>query len=466
MRLLPGSLFGRLTLILIVGLLLAQVLSATILLRDRHEMFRRSIGVDLIDRIGAIVNLIEETLPADRKRILTAFNGLLLHIEITRQPVARPGVGLPFERHLERMLREQLPRHQEMWVHLKPRHFDRRPERPPGDHSDETPERDRERPWRRFPRPESFQIQIRLHDGSWILFEKRLLEALQAWPFKLLAYLGTLIVSVIILSLLAVRLATRPLRTLADAAERLGKDLQSPPLEEKGSTELRRASAAFNTMQHRLRRFIEDRGEILAAISHDLKTPITRLRLRTEMIEQDETAEKFRRDLDEMEKMVNATLEFMRGSEQQEQAGTIDITALVESLQDDLHDLGQELEIIKQGDISPYVGRPLALKRCLTNLIENAIRYGDSAVVTLKQDASNLTIVIHDDGPGVEEDDLERLFRPFYRTESSRSRETGGTGLGLGIARNIARGHGGEVSLRHGEPRGLEAVVTLPLRKE
>jgi signal transduction histidine kinase len=462
MRLLPGSLFGRLTLILIVGLLLAQILSATILLRDRHEMFRQSIGFDLVHRIGAIVDLIEETPPAGRQRILDAFSGVLLRVSITQQPVARPSAGLPFERRLDRMLREQLPQHREMWVHLKPRHYDRWPEHPRDGEIGGMRERDR--PWRRFPRPESFQIQIQLNDESWILFEKRLAESMQTWPVRLLAYLGILVVSVIVLSLLAVRLATRPLRTLADAAERLGKDLKSPPLDESGSTELRRASAAFNTMQHRLRRFIEDRGEILAAISHDLKTPITRLRLRTEMLDQAEVAEKFRRDLDEMEKMVNATLEFMRGSEQQERTIPIDITALVESLQDDLHDLGHEIEVTKRGDLSPYVGRPLALKRCLTNLVENAIRYGNSAAVTLSQDETNLTIVIRDDGPGVEEGELERLFRPFYRTESSRSRETGGTGLGLGIARNIARGHGGEVILRRGTPKGLEAVVTLPLR--
>jgi signal transduction histidine kinase len=218
---------------------------------------------------------------------------------------------------------------------------------------------------------------------------------------------------------------------------------------------------AFNTMQQRLRRYIEDRSRVLAAVSHDLKTPITRLRLRLALLKDDALQSRFNQDLDDMEQMVLATLDYLRGTESKEKPVPISVNGLLESLQDDTQELGWEMTLAS-GKVAPYSGRPLALKRCLMNLIENAVRYGQAADVRLEDSRDRLSIIIADRGEGVPEAELEELFNPFYRREESRARATGGTGLGLGIARNIARAHGGDVTLRRGKTRGLEAVVSLP----
>jgi signal transduction histidine kinase len=258
-----------------------------------------------------------------------------------------------------------------------------------------------------------------------------------------------------------VRWATRPLKVLADAAEELGKDIHRPPLAESGPVEVARAARAFNTMQSRLARFIEERTRALAAMSHDLKTPITRLRLRAELLDDALLRAKFTGDLEEMESMVGATLDFMRGIDTGEAPRPIDVQALLESLQADLQETGGRISI--EGNAAgPYVGRPQALKRCLANLLQNAINYGGSATVAVDDNADRLEIRIRDEGPGIPEQELERVFEPFYRLEGSRNRETGGTGLGLGIARSIAEAHGGHLRIRNCAEGGLEAALTLP----
>jgi len=245
---------------------------------------------------------------------------------------------------------------------------------------------------------------------------------------------------------------------LAEAAEDLGRNINRPPLAEQGSVEVRRAAQAFNTMQNRLVRYIQDRTRILAAMSHDLKTPITRLRLRAELLDDGELKAKFDKDLQEMESMVATTLDFMRGVDSQEAMQPVDIMALLESIQEDGKEMGQEIHI--QGSVSrPYRGAPNALKRCLGNLIDNAVKYGACADITLADSEQRLEIRIRDRGPGIPENQLERVFEPFFRLEGSRSRDTGGTGLGLSIARNIAQTHGGELALRTIEAGGLDPAI-------
>jgi signal transduction histidine kinase len=270
-----------------------------------------------------------------------------------------------------------------------------------------------------------------------------------------------LVATVVAISLIAVRWVTEPLSRLAVAAERLGGNIHEPPLPEKGPVEVQRAAKAFNAMQRRLSRFISDRVRILAAMSHDLKTPITRMRLRTEMLEEEAVRAKFARDLEEMESMVTQALEFMRDSSAEEPVQPVDITALLETLQGDYRDAGKSVEVSGRA-AQPYAGRPLALRRCLTNLVENAVRYGEAARIEVEDGAREIVVRIRDRGQGIPEAQLEQVFEPFYRGEASRSRETGGTGLGLGIARNIARAHGGDIVLRNHPGGGLEAVLTLP----
>lgn len=471
MRLLPQSLFGRLVLILALGLILAQILSTALTFHDRGKILQDNLGLQVIQRIASIVTLLEETPRPQRQKIVRALDSRTFRISLGDSPLAAIDSARP-SAHLLRLLQQQLPTDTPVRVAIVPLPFGPG-SRPPREemyrHSNRRDRDDRSSPpfvrdTRHWPdrRVFGFQAQVQLSDGQWINFHRPMPEEVFEWPKRLLGYLLLLLVSVVTLSLLAVRLVTRPLNTLAQAATDLGKDIQRPPLDESGPTEVRKAAIAFNTMQRRLRRYIEDRSQVLAAVSHDLKTPITRLRLRTELLKDPEQQEKFAQDLDEMEQMVLATLDYLRGTESKEKPAPIDIQALLESIQDDMTELGWDVEIEESPAIPPYPGRPMALKRCLSNLLENAVRYGQRARIRIEDSSRQLVLIIGDDGPGIGEEALETLFNPFYRREESRSKTTGGTGLGLGIARNIARAHGGDVILRPGKTLGLEAVVTLP----
>jgi signal transduction histidine kinase len=214
-------------------------------------------------------------------------------------------------------------------------------------------------------------------------------------------------------------------------------------------------------MQERLSHYLQDRTRFLAAMSHDLKTPITRLRLRAELLDDPALRARFTADLAEMESMVAATLDFMRGVDVEEQSATIDMQALLESLQSDLQEAGGTVAIESEG-VRPYVGRPQALKRCLSNLMQNAIAYGGDVRVVAAEGRDALEIRVLDSGPGISADDLERVFEPYLRLETSRNRATGGTGLGLAIARSIARTHGGDITLANRPEGGLQAALRLP----
>jgi signal transduction histidine kinase len=302
---------------------------------------------------------------------------------------------------------------------------------------------------------------VTLHDGTLATFDSYLSPQESSIPLRLGLTLLVLLGTVIVVSLIAVRWVTGPLSALATAAEKLGRDIDRPPLEENGPLEVRRAAGAFNLMQRRLSRFLSDRTRVLTAMSHDLKTPLTRLRLRMETVDDPVLRGKIEKDLDEMQSMVTQTLDYMRDSSRSEATQQVDLMAMLETLQIDFRDTGHAVEI-KGALGQPYIGRPLALRRCLTNLVENAIRYGGRATIELEDTAKQVVVRIVDDGPGMPEEELERAFEPFYRGERSRSRETGGTGLGLGIARNIARAHGGELVLKNRPGGGLEANLTLP----
>ncbi|HQT64375.1 MAG: two-component sensor histidine kinase [Acidocella sp. 20-57-95] len=259
-----------------------------------------------------------------------------------------------------------------------------------------------------------------------------------------------------------------PVRTLAQAAERLGRDVaNAPDLPETGPTELVTAAMAFNTMASRIRRFVEDRTFLITAIGHDLRTPITRLKLRAEYMEDDEQRLKMLADLDEMEAMVSATLAFGRDIAASEGITLIDLPSLLRTILDDVSDgLGEPSDALKYNgpDHLAIRARPLSLKRAIINLVNNAVKYGDAALVSLVQkNAHTVQIDVEDKGPGIPASDTETVFEPFRRLETSRNRETGGSGLGLSIARNIVRAHGGDITLLNMPGGGLRARITLPI---
>lgn len=271
----------------------------------------------------------------------------------------------------------------------------------------------------------------------------------------------TLLVIVMVIALfVTARSITRPLSDLARAADRVGRELRQPKLAERGARELRDAARAFNTMQDRLQRYLDSRSRVLAAMSHDLKTPLTRLRLQVEMLEDQAAQERIGRQLDEMEGMVHGALALFRGLDDNEALIPVDINDLLATLRAEFAEMNAVV-CIEGRALRPIPGKPQALRRCLTNLIANAIKFGSRADI-LVEDGPALTLRIRDEGPGIPVDELEKVFEPFYRVESSRSRDTGGTGLGLSIARDVMQAHGGTIQLCNRPVRGLEAILTLP----
>ncbi|MBI2960170.1 MAG: HAMP domain-containing protein [Betaproteobacteria bacterium] len=482
MRLLPRSLFGRLILVLLAGLILAQLATLYINVTERDQLLYRAGGMQLAQRIADIAKLLDSMPAAERRRIAAVFNAPPLAISLDRSPIARGEAQAETDMPLAMLatvLRYALGEGMQVNVLGRegpPENF-RRARRFAAEGMGMMPDHMGEpgaggpgawgsgmwgRGLRELPPGGAFYVvQIALRDGTWVTFDSYLSPQAAALPSRIALTLAVLLGTVIVLSLVAVRWATGPLSALSKAAQELGENINRPPLPETGPLEVQRAARAFNTMQQRLSRFIAERTRMLAAMSHDLKTPITRLRLRSEMLDDETLRAKFAKDLQEMESMVAQTLDFMRGTGAGEAAQPVDLGALLESLQADYQDTGSKVAI-EGGLRQPYFGKPLALRRCLANLIENAIRYGKRATIKCEEAADRITIRILDDGPGIPEAELERAFEPFYRGEASRSRETGGTGLGLGIARNIARAHGGELALKNRAGGGLEAILSLP----
>lgn len=466
MKLVPRSLFARLVLVLLVGLAIAQGLSLAIHAHERGLLITRTSGMQAAQRIADIVKVLEPLAAAERRKMVAVLSAPPLLITLDTAP--RASVGSTENQARAERFAALVKRHAggDWPVSVT---VTESPSWQPGARMHGPDGSRMHAPWMpgeagpySYGGPGiSFVARVQLTDGQTVTFDSRQPVVAAEWPYRLLASLAILVVAVVVLSLVAVRWATRPLNALADAAEELGKNINRAPLSETGPAEVERAAKAFNTMQARLTGYVRDRTRILAAMSHDLKTPITRLRLRAELIDDEIMRAKIVKDLEEMEAMVSGTLDFMRGMENGEPPQPVDMDALAHSLQADLQETGGEITI-EGAALGPYKGRPQALRRCLGNLIENAVKYGIRARLVIDDGAQRLVIRVQDDGPGIPESELERVFEPFHRLEASRNRETGGTGLGLSIARSIAQIHGGTVQLANRPAGGLEATLTLP----
>ena len=278
----------------------------------------------------------------------------------------------------------------------------------------------------------------------------------------MLLTLAILLAAVLLLSYVAVRWVTRPLQVLAAAADELGRDINRPPLPEDGPVEVQRAAHAFNTMQTRLVRFIDERTRLLAAMSHDLKTPLTRMRLRAELLEDEQPAREIREGSagnggdGDADARIHART---RPAASRRNSSTS--WRCSRACRPTTRRWGARSPST-DASTRPWSGSPQLLKRCISNLVDNAVLYGQRAEIRVDDGPDQLTIRVRDHGPGIPEGEIDKVFEPFYRLEGSRSRETGGTGLGLSIARNIAQAHGGDVRLRNREDGGLEAILTLP----
>lgn len=306
-----------------------------------------------------------------------------------------------------------------------------------------------------------FELGVQQADGRWLVVQPRPALLRDTWQQRILLILALSVLAVSPLAWLFARRLAGPIAAFAAAAERLGRDPRAPPLSLSGSTEVAAASTAFNNMQQRLRRYVEDRTAMIGAIAHDLRTPLTRLRFRIEGTP-DELRGKLAADLDQMEAMISATLAFVRDTSRQAERTKLELASLVESVLDEAAETGGDAtaedseKIVVEGD-------PIALNRLVTNLVENALKYGGAARGRVYREDECAVIEIDDDGPGVPAAELDRVFEPFFRSEPSRNRETGGIGLGLAVVRSLARAHGGDVTLHNRPEGGLRARVTLPV---
>jgi signal transduction histidine kinase len=309
-----------------------------------------------------------------------------------------------------------------------------------------------------------FDVAIRLPDGDVVLF--RTLVPLPGPPLPKQIFINIGVLTLVLAGVLyfMTRSITRPLSDLARAADAIGRGEPHRPLPETGARELRDATRAFNTMQERLHRYLDSRTRVLAAMSHDLRTPLTRLRLRAEALPDDATQARFVADIDEMSRMVAGTLNMFKGLNNEEPMRQVIVDDLLSALQAEFSELGRSFAIEGHSD-APILAKEQQLKRCLSNLLDNALKYAGNAAVRLR-DGDELVITITDTGPGVPPTEIEKVFEPFYRVEASRSRDTGGTGLGLSIARDIVQAHGGSITLHNLEAGGLEATVCLPRERE
>jgi len=307
---------------------------------------------------------------------------------------------------------------------------------------------------------EFYDAKIKFPDGYSTVFRVTRYARGAPLPRGLFMNLALLVIVLSVALWVVARSITRPLSELARAADSVGRDLRQPKITEQGAREIRNAARAFNTMQDRMQRYLDSRSRVLAAMSHDLKTPLTRLRLQVEMLDDSAAQVKLGRQLDEMESMVHGALALFRGLDDNEAFMPIDINEMLATLQSEFAEMSAPVTLQGQANRS-ILGKPQALRRCLTNLIANAVKFGSQATVSV-EDGAVLVIRVRDDGPGIPEEELERVFEPFYRLESSRNRDTGGSGLGLSIARDVIQAHGGSLVLRNLPVRGLEAIVTLP----
>jgi signal transduction histidine kinase len=292
------------------------------------------------------------------------------------------------------------------------------------------------------------------------------MTSFDALPIRFIWHVSLTLGVVLAVALVAIRWATKPLKQLADAAHAFAHDLNTPSLAEEGPAEVRSAAGAFNFMQQRIRQLVTERSRALAAVSHDLRTPLTRMRLRAELIDDPALQSKLNADIDAMQGMVNSVLAYLRGLEDNEPAQAIDMEALLSSLVEDEQSMGRPVHFKAPHDAAarsePFVGKLSLLRRATGNLIHNAVAYGNDVTVSLEDSPGHLEIVIEDNGPGIPPADLARVMEPYVRLDTARALESGGVGLGLAIARDAAAYHGGRLTLSNRDGGGLRAVLRLP----
>jgi signal transduction histidine kinase len=441
--LLPGSLAGRMTLVLVSGLPLVVVAGIAV-----GTVTMGGGQASLVDRVITLVAAAEATPAAARPAVFAGVERAGLSIRDLAGTDTSPAVSPDwFTDRLRGRLATELPPLGARVLAIG--HMAGTGASSLGHH---------------WPSWEPILVLVELSDGTRLQVVAR-----ERWsPLELTGRLGPILLVIGIgltaLAIWVARRVTRPLGRFAEATARFGADVAAAePLDQEGPSEIREVARAFNTMQEQIRRLLDGRTHMLAAVSHDLRTPLTRLRLRTEFVEDDEERTKMLKDLDEMEAMIHAAIAYARGDGGGESPVAVDIVTLLAEVRMELAEAGHRVRL--EGPPRALCeGRPLALKRALRNLVENAVNYGGHADLCVTARPGNIIITIDDDGPGIPATETEKVFTPFYRLERSRSRDTGGVGLGLAVARAVIREHGGDVTLSNRPQGGLRQTVVLPRR--
>lgn len=465
MRLWPVTLVGRTVAVVLIGVVVSNLIGLAVFMRERSDLLMGARGRALAERVAVATDWLEETPAAGRTHLPRGLRGPGFRFSWSPRPWVTEEthdwrIALIRDAILSEAGIQDAAR-----LHLGLRR--------PGVNEPDPQLFSSGRRRFRFPPPPDGNGPGRLHqadllvgslalpDGTWLNFAAFLAPVHPIWASRFFIVILGVTAVALATTAWAVRRASRPLTMLSAAAERLGLDVDAPSLAEEGPREVQTASRAFNTMQHRLQRFVRDRTQMLAAISHDLRTPITRLKLRAEFVEDEEQRRKMLGDLDDMEAMIAATLAFARDDPARERPQPLDLGALLEAVCSDVCDAGRDARYEGPARI-PFNGRPAALKRAFANLVDNAVKYGTGAVVAADLSDSKVSVTVDDNGPGLADADRDRVFEPFVRADTSRSRETGGVGLGLAIVRAAVRAHAGEVKLANRSEGGLRVTVTLP----
>ena len=457
MKLLPQSLFGQTLVVLLAGLLISHLIGAWVYTADREQAVRAVGGMAAAQRIANVTQLMSEA-PADwRDRLVTAVSDPTFRVTLSTAPLLPSTVADQNNAAIAigNVLAEELKSWAQQ-IRVRLRGSDAAAPMMPGPHvmmmdggmhvmgS-----------WR------DLQVSVLLNDGQWLSFATMVPKTGPAVSWQFIVSMALMGLVVLVVSIWAIGRVTAPLAAFAQAATALGKNLKAEPLQESGTREVRQATRAFNDMQTRLIRLIEGRTRMLAAISHDLRTPLTLLRLRAESAPECEDREKMLATINEMNGMIGSVLDLARSDASLENRRPMDLTALVESIVDDMKDAGFPVTMQPSSSVI-YECYGAALKRAVTNLIDNAVKYGRTARVAICEVPTLLKIIVEDEGPGIPEHELGRVTEPFYRVEESRSRESGGAGLGLAIAVSVIEAHGGELKLANRREGGLRAEVRLP----
>lgn len=448
MRSFLSSMQGRVFLVIIAGIAASALLTAALADREGRRTFAQVRAAHTADRVEQLVSALE-AVPADVRPTLAATIGRGMTAQFAAPDVASP----PNDGDLTAALIDELG-------------TDRNVTAAPGSRADCAMRND-DAGSARVAGGWCQVISLTLRDGTplrLILRPQGEFNWSRPRSSRWLLYAVLFPLCLGLLAYVVARMATRPLDRLARAATALGSDINRPPLSERGPSEVRHAAAAFNVMQARIRSYVEERTEMLGAIAHDLQTPLTRLRLRLEKVQDEGLREKLVADLAAMQGMIREGLDLATSLDSGAMMQHVDLDSLLSSVCANAVDAGQDVTLTGQTSVS-IAAIPIALQRCVTNLIDNAVKYGAYARVTALREGNNAIIRVADGGPGIPEAQMEKVFDPFYRIESSRSRDTGGTGLGLTIARNIAAKHGGTLTLRNLPGVGLECTLTLPVQR-